>query len=151
MLPGRRHFQLLIADDDPAMRETLVEMLRPEFDTIDVESGEEAIEVVQRVEVHLALLDVHMPLVTGIDALREVKRRRIELPCILMSANWTERLRLEAIASDVAAVLQKPMTRRELVTTVTTALDAAYQDLWIPSETSSLADETQDDAEVDED
>ncbi|MCA9053622.1 MAG: response regulator [Planctomycetaceae bacterium] len=151
MVARSRPFHLLIADDDPAMRETLVEMLRPEFDTIDVESGEEAIEVVQRVEVHLALLDVHMPLVTGIDALREVKRRRIELPCILMSANWTERLRLEAIASDVAAVLQKPMTRRELVTTVTTALDAAYQDLWIPSETSSLADETQDDAEVDED
>ena len=127
-----RQFQLLIADDDPAMRATLVDMLQPEFETIDVESAEEAIEVVEQREIHLALFDVHMPVVTGIEALRLVRRLRNRLPCILMSANWTEPLRSEAIASRASAVLQKPMTRRELVTSVTTALGGAYSDVWTP-------------------
>ncbi|MFV0444962.1 MAG: response regulator [Planctomycetaceae bacterium] len=132
MVARRRAYQLLIADDDPAMRETLVEMLQPKFETIDVESGEEAIEVVEHREIHLAIFDVHMPLLTGIEALRLVRRLREELPCILMSANWTDPLRSEALSSQASAVLQKPMSRRELVTTVTTALDEAYPRLWTP-------------------
>ena len=126
MVATRPHYQLLIADDDPAMRETLVEMLSPEFDTIGVESGEQAIEVVEHREVHLVLFDVHMPVVTGIDALRILKQLRAELPAILMSANWTESLRIAALELHASAVLQKPITRRELVTTVTAALDGAY-------------------------
>lgn len=132
MVAQRRPIQLLIADDDPAMRETLVEMLRPEFETIDVESGEEAIEVVEHREIHLAILDLHMPLLSGIQALRLVRQRRFGLPCILMSANWTEPLRSEALSSQASAVLQKPVTRRELVTTITTALDDAYPRIWSP-------------------
>jgi CheY-like chemotaxis protein len=125
-----RHYQLLVADDDPGVRETLVEMLQPEFDTLVAESGEEAIEVVEHRDIHLVLFDVHMPVLTGLEALRVVKQIRAELPCILMSANWTDRLRAEAIEARAHTVLQKPMTRRELVTTVTTALDEAWHDLW---------------------
>ena len=124
---ARRHFQLLIADDDPSMRETLVEMLHPDFETIDVESGEEAIEVIEHREIHLALFDVHMPVLTGIEALRAVRRFRAELPSILMSANWTDPLRAAALELSPAAVLQKPITRRELVTSVTAALEDAYR------------------------
>lgn len=126
MVAVRRHYQLLIADDDPLMRETLVEMLQPEFETIDVESGEAAIEVLTHREIHLALFDVHMPVLTGLDVLRHAKRLRQALPCILMSAHWTEPLRLQAIESRASAVLRKPMTRRELVTTVAMALDDVY-------------------------
>lgn len=132
MVAGSRHFQLLIADDDPAMRETLVEMLQPEFETIDVDSGEEAIEVVERREIDLALVDLHMPVVTGIDVLRFLRQLRRSLPCILMSANWTDPLKTEAVASRAAGVLQKPMTRLELVTTVTTALGRAQSEVWTP-------------------
>lgn len=132
MVARPRHFQLLIADDDPAMRETLVEMLQPEFETIDVDSGAEAIEVVEHREIDLALVDLHMPVVTGIDVLRMVRRLRRQLPCILMSANWTEPLKGEAAASRASAVLQKPMTRLELVTTVTTAIEHAAHDVWTP-------------------
>lgn len=126
MVASSRHYRLLIADDDPAMRETLVEMLHPDFSTIDVESGEEAIEVVENREIHLVLFDVHMPVLTGIDALRVVKQIRRELPSILMSANWTTPLRALALELQPSAVLEKPITRRELVTTVTAALEEAY-------------------------
>jgi len=126
VVASRPRYQLLIADDDPAMRETLVEMLCPEFAAIDVESAEQAIELVEHEAIDLVLFDVHMPLVTGIDALRIVKRLRAELPAILMSAHWTEPLRIAALELRPAAVLHKPVTRRELVTTVTAALHDAY-------------------------
>jgi CheY-like chemotaxis protein len=131
-----RHFQLLVADDDPGVRETLVEMLQPDFETLEAESGEEAIELVTRREIHLVLFDVHMPLLTGLEALRVVKRIRAELPCILMSANWDERLQAEAFEAHAHTVLHKPMTRRELVTTVTTALDDAWSEVWSPESES---------------
>lgn len=128
MLAPPRPYHLLIADDDPVMRETLVEMLRPEFETIDVESGEEAIEVVGQQEIHLVLFDLHMPRLTGIETLRVVKQMRSELPSILMSANWTEPLRAAALELHPSAVLQKPISRRELVGSVTTALQETYTD-----------------------
>lgn len=128
MVARNRHFQLLVADDDPGVRETLVEMLQPEFETVLAESGAEAIELIEHRDIHLVLFDVHMPLLTGLEALRVVKQIRAELPCILMSANWTERLRAEAMAAQAHTVLQKPMTRRELVSTVTTALDEAWRE-----------------------
>jgi CheY-like chemotaxis protein len=121
-------FQLLIADDDRGVRETLAEMLQPAFETLEAECGEEAIKIVEHREIHLVLFDVHMPIVTGLEALRIVKQLRAELPCILMSADWTDSLRLEAIELNASAVLGKPMTRRELVTTVTDALGTAYGD-----------------------
>ena len=124
--------RVLIADDDPAMRETLVEMLQPEFETIDVESGAEAVEVVEHGEIHLVILDVHMPLLSGIEALRQVRLVRFELPCILLSANWTLPLREEALSCHASAVLEKPVSRRELVTTISSALDDAYPELWSP-------------------
>ena len=128
MLAPPRPYHLLIADDDPVMRETLVEMLRPEFETTDVESGEEAIEVVGQQEIHLVLFDLHMPRLTGIETLRVVKQMRSELPSILMSANWTEPLRVAALELQPSAVLQKPISRRELVCSVTTALQETYLD-----------------------
>ncbi|MEZ6065760.1 MAG: response regulator [Planctomycetaceae bacterium] len=136
MFVPKHRFRLLIADDDRGVRETLVDMLQPDFGTITVESGEEALEVVEHEEVHLLLLDVHMPILTGLDALRVVRHRRAELPCILMSADWTAPLRLEAIESQATAVLDKPMTRRQLVATITIALEETYSDLWTPDSES---------------
>ncbi len=119
-------FQLLIADDDPGVRETLVDMLQPRFQALEAESGEEAIELIEQREIHLVLFDLHMPVLTGLEALKVIRASHAELPGILMSANWTDRLRAEAYAAEVHAVLDKPMTRKELVMTVATALDAAY-------------------------
>ncbi len=82
---------LLITDDDPSFRETLQVVFEPEgFNTLLASDGEEALEIVRQQEVHLVILDMHMPKLTGLETLRLLKRFRSTLPCILLSAHLRE-------------------------------------------------------------
>jgi DNA-binding NtrC family response regulator len=115
--------RLLIADDDTGFRETVVEILRPHFQTIDVESAEEAIRVVETTDVDVALFDMNMHLLTGLDAIRWIRQHRSQLPCILMTADLTEELESEAQLLETFSVLQKPLRREQLLDTIHGALE----------------------------
>ena len=61
-----RPYSILVTDDDPASRETFREIFEPVgFRTFLAESGEEAIDIVHRHDVHLALMDMHLPEALG--------------------------------------------------------------------------------------
>jgi len=78
---------LLITDDDPGFRETLRVVFEPKGLRIYLAGdGEEALEIVHREQVHVVLLDMHMPKLTGLETLRQLKQFRALLPCILLSA-----------------------------------------------------------------
>ena len=79
---------ILITDDDLAFRQTLQTVFEPHgFRTLTAGDGEEAVRIVQREEVHLVLLDMHMPKLTGVETIRQLKQLKAVLPCILMSAH----------------------------------------------------------------
>ena len=84
---------LLITDDDRDFRETLRNVFEPRFRTLLAGDGEEALDIVRREEVHLLLLDMHMPKLTGLETLRQVKRFKSLLPCILLSARLDDALK----------------------------------------------------------
>ena len=97
MLPNRiESYRVVVADDDPCFRETLLEMLEPDFQTYPVESGHAAIEVIEQIDVDLALFDMHMPDVTGLEAIRQIKQVKRDLPCLLMTAKYSEQIRQQA-------------------------------------------------------
>jgi len=121
-------YQLLIADDDDAFRETLCEIFEPFFRLIEAQSGEEALELASHEEVHLALFDMHMQRLTGLEALRQLKEIHIIAPCILITADYTSELCDDAAEAQAFTVLKKPITKRELVATVATAVESAYHD-----------------------
>jgi CheY-like chemotaxis protein len=122
-----RPYQLLIADDDRAFRETLVEIFAPHFATVVAESGEEALEVFQQTPVDIALLDMYMHELTGLETLRLLKKQA-NVPCILITADATEELCRDASRADAFRVLHKPVRRTELVATVSAAIDVTYDD-----------------------
>lgn len=130
------HYELLIADDDPGFRETVRMVFESHAHLVEASCGEEAIEIVRERAVDLVLLDIHMPVLSGIDTLRAVKSLRETLPCIVISAGLTEELHREAEGARASAVLRKPVTRRQLVGSVCSALQKAYDDpevaQWIP-------------------
>lgn len=123
-----RDYRVLIADDDRGFRETLEIILEPHFLILTVECAEQAIEVVEHDPIDLVLLDMHMHLLTGLEALTIVKQLRAELPCILMTADFTETLKQQALAARAHAVLKKPVARRDLIVQVGTALCSIYDD-----------------------
>lgn len=118
---------LLITDDDEALRQTLREVFEPEgFRTLLAGDGEEALRIVHRERIHLVLLDMYMPKLTGLETVRRVKQFRALLPCILMSGDLDDAVVEQAYRERVHAVLPKPVTRREVTSIVRQALEAAY-------------------------
>lgn len=117
---------LLITDDDHDFRETLRVVFEPRFRTLTARDGEEALDIVRSQEVHLLLLDMHMPKLTGLETLRQVKRFKSLLPCILLSAALDENLIRQAQLAEAFSVLSKPISRLQLTSTVDAAMRRIY-------------------------
>lgn len=118
---------LLITDDDQGFRETLRGVLEPlGFRTFTAEDGEQALHVIRHQEVHLALLDMHMPRLTGLETLTRMRQIKVTLPCIILSANADDELREQARRADAFSVLSKPVSRLNLTSIVHAALRRTY-------------------------
>jgi len=118
---------LLITDDDEQFRSTLSEVFRPRgFRTLLAGDGEEALKIIQAQPVHLVLLDMHMPKLTGLETLRLLRRFRAMLPCILLSARLDRMIVEQARREHAFSVLAKPVTLEQLTSTVHQALQRTY-------------------------
>lgn len=118
---------LLITDDDHGFRETLRVVFEPRgFRTLLAGDGEEALRIVHRETVHLVLLDMHMPRLTGIETLRLLKEFRAMLPCILLSAQLDDGIVEQARLAHADSVLSKGVTIRQITATVLEALQHTY-------------------------
>jgi len=118
---------ILITDDDDSFRETLRDVLEPEgFRTLSAGDGQEALKIVQNEEVHLMLLDMHMPRLTGLETLRIIKRFHNMMPCIILSAEADEETRRKCRQEQAYSVLSKPIGHQELRNIVREALYNTY-------------------------
>jgi CheY-like chemotaxis protein len=88
--------------------------------------GEEALQIVRDQEVHLLLLDMHMPRLSGLETIRRVKQFRSRLPCILLSAALDDLLIQQAQLAEAFSVLSKPVSRLQITSVVDLALRHAY-------------------------
>lgn len=118
---------LLITDDDRDFRETLQSVFEPRgFHTLLAGDGEEAVRIVEQEHVHLALLDMHMPRLSGLEAIRRVKQFQSALPCILLSAGLDDTLAEQALEAEVFSVHRKPISFVELTDVVNQAMRETY-------------------------
>ncbi|MBY0231152.1 MAG: response regulator [Gemmataceae bacterium] len=123
----KKDYSILIADDDGGCRDAIRDLLVPEgFQAYSAASGEEAVDIVQAQPVHLVLFDMHMPSMTGLEALRLARQFNALLPAILVTADATESLVRQAIAAQVFSVVPKPVSKGVLLYTVVRALRRAY-------------------------
>jgi len=118
---------LLITDDDVEFRETLRGVFEPQgFRTLLAGDGEEALQIVRTQPVHLILLDMHMPKLTGLETIRLLRQFRALLPCILMSAQLDDFLVEQARRLQAFSVLAKPLSFRQVTGVVRRALQQTY-------------------------
>lgn len=123
----KRNYSILIADDDRNSRDALRDVLQPEgFETHVVASGEEAIDIVMGSPIHLVVLDMHMPTLTGLETLRIVRTINARLPAILVTGDPSESLVRAAIQAQFYSVIPKPVSKSLLVYTVLKALSRFY-------------------------
>ncbi|EMI53724.1 response regulator [Rhodopirellula sallentina] len=123
---------VLITDDDADYRETLCDALsRRGLSLHQARDGDEALEVIEREPIHLALLDVHMPRVTGLEVIRVLSERSAPMPYILMSAMMDEEIEREAARMRAYKILHKPIRLKVLRDIVCGGLAETYG--WRPS------------------
>ena len=126
-MTSNKPYAILITDDDRGCREALREIFEPEgYSTYLASSGEEALDIVQDRSVHLALLDLHMPTLTGLETLALVRQVNALLPCILVTADANEQVMRQAFQARAYSVIPKPVSRNVVLYTVVRALVRAY-------------------------
>ena len=124
---GIQNYSILITDDDRDCRETLREIVEPQgYRTLLASCGEEAIEIVRVESVHLVLLDMNMPTLTGLETLQLVRQINEMLPCVLVTADATENLIRQALRAKAYSVIAKPVSKNVVLYTVVRALMRAY-------------------------
>ncbi|MCA9156000.1 MAG: response regulator [Planctomycetales bacterium] len=122
---------LLITDDDRALRETLRGLFEDRgFRALVACDGDEAIEIVCHEDVHLVVIDLHMPRMSGLEAIRHLRQVETTIPWILMSAGLDAQVVDEARQLEAASVLAKPVRCAELTGAVSSVLREVYG--WSP-------------------
>ena len=122
-------YSILITDDDRECRETLRDIVAGEgYGTVLASSGEEAVDIVREAPVHLALLDMHLPRMTGLETLQVVHEINEILPCILVTADATPDLKQQAFIARAFSVVPKPVSKNVVLYTIVQALVTAYGD-----------------------
>lgn len=127
MTVAGRPFSILITDDDTGSRESLRDIVEPEgYRTVLASCGEEALEIVREAPVHLALLDMHMPRMSGLETVQLVHQINDVLPCILVTADPSQDLIRQAFTVRAYSVIPKPVSKNILLYTILRALVKAY-------------------------
>ena len=114
---------ILIVDDDHTARETLVAILEGEKYQIELaRSGIDALQILEKLQPDLILLDVMMPGMDGFDVCRRIRStpKLAEVPIILLTALDDRRSLLRGIESGADDFLSKPVDRHELLARVRT-------------------------------
>lgn len=102
---------VLISDDDRGLREVLRETVeRRGYQPLLAGDGLEALEILRSHAVHVAVFDVHMPRLGGLEAIVRVHEMGLDLPCILISARLDDAVRREADRIHAFSVLSKPLS-----------------------------------------
>src|SRR5580704_12775048 len=107
--------RLLIVDDDEELRQTLVHRFRRlGMAVTEAGSGERAAELAGRNRYDVALLDLHLPGITGIDLLNELKGSQPELEALLLTAHGSIETAIQAMKHGAYDYLTKPFHLPEL-------------------------------------
>jgi len=115
--------RILIVDDEPAIVQGLEDNLRFEgYETLAATSGEEGLARALGEAPDLVLLDVMMPTRSGWDVCRELRRRGVDVPIIMLTARGEEADRVVGLELGADDYVVKPFSAREVVARIRAVL-----------------------------
>lgn len=129
------HPTVLVADDNAANLMVLRKILeKAGYATVVARNGAEAVDAAEGNKPHILLLDIGMPVLNGIEAFEEIKRRdpQATILAVAVTASDTSQMREACDRAGFADFVPKPV-RRETIIDVVRALEAEL----CPQETSS--------------
>jgi two-component system, response regulator PdtaR len=133
--------RILIAEDETIIRLDLRQLLeRAGYDVVaEAKDGEEAVALARTEEPELAILDVKMPKLDGIEAARRILEER-PVPIVMLTAYGQQELVARAVEAGVFGYLVKPFREQDLLPAIAAAR-ARHEELQaLRAEAESLAD-----------
>lgn len=123
-----RRKTILITDVDRNSRESLRDVFEPAgFRTILADSGEEALSLASRYEIHVAVFEMHLPRLTGLETVELARQvRGLWIPTILITSDHNDRLLQRALKARVHCVLGKPVNEPLAIKAVNRILEKFY-------------------------
>jgi len=115
--------RILIVDDEKSIRDSVAGILMDEgFEPLCAASAEEGLDMLAREEIDLVLLDIWMPGMDGLEALRRLKEQMPHLPVIMISGHGTIETAVQATKSGAYDFIEKPPSYEKLVLAINNAL-----------------------------
>jgi len=112
-------YRILIADDSNDSRRALAALLDAAgFVVEQAEDGSDALNRLMEMRYALSLLDMHMPSLTGIEVITQIRSRGRRIPSILMTGHPSRAIEAAALEAGALALLRKPIPAEVLRITV---------------------------------
>ena len=112
--PDVRKPLILIAEDVESNYKLLEIILKKEYDLLWAKNGREAVDFAMEHKPDAILMDIKMPVMDGIEALKEIRRHTAELPVIMQTAYAFDTDRRTAEEAGCNGFITKPVMPREL-------------------------------------
>ena len=114
----------LVVDDEPRLRQVLVHLMQNDgFSCREAGNGAEALEVLQRESIPLVLSDLRMPVIDGIELLRQTRARYPDTAVVMITAVADVEVAVSCLAMGAMDYLTKPFHLEEVRARVSQALE----------------------------
>lgn len=126
MNPKKR---IVIAEDHTILREGLRALLsaKPDYEIVgEAEDGNAAIRCVEKLKPNLVLMDLSMPRMNGLDAIREIKKRSPETKILVLTVHKTEEYIQATLQSGADGYVLKDSTHEELGMAIKSVLSGNF-------------------------
>jgi two-component system response regulator PilR (NtrC family) len=115
---------ILIVDDEEVLQDVLTVLLRKEgHNTLSAWSGEEALEILEREEIDLVLLDLMLPGMQGMQVLKEIRQRQPDQVVVVITAFSSIESAIEAMREGAFHYIPKPFKNEEVLLTLRKGLE----------------------------
>lgn len=102
--------RILVVEDDQIIREGISEYLSEfGYDIVQAKDGHEALKNFESNEINLVILDIQIPLLNGLEVLKEI-RKKSELPVLMLTAFNDEEYKINAFSSLADGYMEKPFS-----------------------------------------
>lgn len=116
-------YKILVVEDDKEIREGIEIYLRNQgYEVFQAANGQEGLKVIQREELHLAIVDIMMPVMDGVTMLMKLRAMDCEIPVIMLSAKSEEVDKIMGLNMGADDYVTKPFTPLELLARVNSHL-----------------------------
>ncbi len=115
--------KILIVDDEIGILDTVSGILEDEgYSTFTAQDAEDALHILEKEEIDLIFLDVWLPGMNGIEAIKKIKDKDSQIPVIMISGHGNIEIAVQAVKLGAFDFLEKPLSIERIILTTERAL-----------------------------